>query len=145
MAESVGMFVRTLPIYQSWEESSTVENYLQGFQEEFYEVMGHDCISFAELARDYGITSDILFVYQGEMLRGLTFDGEKYAAEPLPTGDVQANVSVMVMKSRQGYEVSLEYRRDIYREETARGLLGMFLQTLKGMFSSERLGQISLV
>ena len=145
MAESVGMFVRTLPIYQSWEESLPVEKYLQDFQEDFYEVMGHDCISFAELARDYGITSDILFVYQGEMFSGLTLEGGKYAAEPLPTGDVQADVSVMVMKSRQGYEVSLEYRRDIYREETARGLLGMFLQTLRGMFSCERLEQISLV
>ena len=145
MAESVGMFVRTLPIYQSWKEDLAVEDYLQGFQKDFYEVMGHDCISFAELARDYGISSDILFVYQGEMLSGLTFDSGKYPAEPIPAGDVQADVSVMVMKSRQGYEVSLEYRKDFYREETARGLLGMFLQTLKGMLYCERLGQISLV
>lgn len=145
MAESVGMFVRTLPVYQSWEESSPVEDYLQGFQKDFYELMGHDCISFAELARDYGISSDILFVYQGEMFSGLVFDSGKYAAEPIPAGDVQADVSVMVMKSRQGYEVSLEYRKDFYREETARGLLGMFLQTLKGMLSCEKLGQISLV
>ncbi|MDE5699144.1 MAG: amino acid adenylation domain-containing protein [Lachnospiraceae bacterium] len=145
MAVSVGMFVRTLPVYQSWEENMSVEKYLQEFQEDFYEIMRHDCISFAELARDYGISSDILFVYQGEMLSGLTFDGEKYAAEPIPAGDVQADVSVMVMKRRQGYEVSLEYRKDIYREETARGLLGMFLQILKGMLSCEKLGQISLV
>ena len=145
MAESVGMFVRTLPIYQSWKEDLAVEDYLQGFQKDFYEVMGHDCISFAELARDYGISSDILFVYQGEMLSGLIFDSGKYPAEPIPAGDVQADVSVMVMKSRQGYEVSLEYRKDFYREETARGLLGMFLQTLKGMLYCERLGQISLV
>ena len=145
MAESVGMFVRTLPIYQSWKEDVSVEGYLQGFQKNFYEVMGHDCISFAELAGTYGISSDILFVYQGEMFSGLVFDSKKYAAEPISTGDVQADVSVMVMKSRQGYEVSLEYRKDFYREETARGLLGMFLQTLKGMLSCERLGQISLV
>ena len=145
MTESVGMFVRTLPIYQSWEEDAAVEDYLQGFQKDFYEVMGHDCISFAELARDYGISSDILFVYQGEMFSGLAFDEGKYAAEQIPAGDVQADVSVMVMKSRQGYEVSLEYRKDFYREETARGLLGMFLQTLKGMLSCEKLRQISLV
>ena len=144
MANSVGMFVRTLPIYQSWEESSTVEGYLQGVQEDFYQVMGHDCISFGELARDYGIASDIIFVYQGEMFRGMALDGGQYAAEPLPTGDVQADVSMMVVKSRQGYEVSLEYREDLYREETARGLLGMFSQALKGMMSCKGLAQISL-
>ncbi len=144
MAESVGMFVRTLPVCQSWEEATLVDTYLQGFQQDFYELMGHDCISFAELARDYGITSDILFVYQGEMFSGLTMGDRQYAAQVIPTGDVQADVSVMVTKSRQGYEVSLEYRRDVYSEETARGLLGMYVQVLKGMLSCEKLGQIAL-
>lgn len=144
MANSTGMFVRTLPIYHSWEESVSVDNYLQGFQEEFYEVMNHDCISFAELAQDYGIASDILFVYQGEMFSGISLEGKQYAAEPLVTGDVQADVSVMVMKEQGGYEISLEYRTDLYREETARGLLNMLLQVLKGMLSCEKLGQIAL-
>lgn len=145
MAESVGMFVRTLPVCRSWDEHMTVEAYLCGVQEDFYELMGHDCISFAELAQDYGIASDLLFVYQGEMFSGLTLDGMQYAAEPLSTGDVQADVSVMVMKNRQGYEISLEYRSDLYRESTVRGLLGLLLQTLKGMVSCERLEQIALV
>ena len=144
MANSTGMFVRTLPIYHSWEESVSVESYLQDFQEEFYGVMNHDCISFAELAKDYGIASDILFVYQGEMFQGLSLDGGQYAAAPLATGDVQADVSVMVMKQGGGYEISLEYRTDLYRVETARGLLNMLLQVLKGMLASENLGQIAL-
>lgn len=63
------------------------------------------------------VLPDILFVYRGEMLSGLTFDREKYAAEPVLAGDVQASMLVMVMKRRQGYEVSLEYRKDIYRFE----------------------------
>lgn len=145
MANSTGMFVRTLPIYHSWEESTPVSSYLQDFQEKFYEVMNHDCISFAELARDYGIASDILFVYQGEMLQGLSLDGGQYEAVPLATGDVQADVSVMVMKHGGGYEISLEYRTDLYREETARGLLNMLLQVLRGMLGNGSLGQISLV
>lgn len=144
MANSTGMFVRTLPICHSWEESASVEQYLQNFQKDFYEVMGHDCISFAELAKDYGIASDILFVYQGEMFQGLSVDGGKYAAVPLATGDVQADVSVMVMKQGGGYEISLEYRTDLYCEETARGLLNMLLQVLKGMLASQSLAQIAL-
>ena len=144
MANSLGMFVRTLPICHSWEESASVEAYLQDFQKEFYEVMNHDCISFAELAKDYGIASDILFVYQGEMFQGLSLNGGQCAAEPLATGDVQADVSVMVMKQKGGYEVSLEYRTDLYRESTARGLLNMLLQVLKGMLTNDSLGQIAL-
>lgn len=145
LSQSTGMFVRTLPVYRSWEETSPVETALQEFQQEFYELMSHDCISFAELAGNYGVASDILFVYQGEMLNGLTLEGEQYPARPLATGDVQADISVMVMKNREGYEISLEYRVDCYREETARGLLRMLQQVLKGMLSCETFREISLV
>ncbi|MCI8665297.1 MAG: amino acid adenylation domain-containing protein [Dorea sp.] len=144
LAQSTGMFVRTLPIYYSFDERMVVGDYLREFQEDFYEMMGHDCISFEELAREYGISSDILFVYQGEMFNGLGIDGGQYPATPIPTGDVQANVSVMIMKSKEGYEISLEYRKDLYREETAKGILGMMRQTLKGMLSCESLDQIAL-
>ena len=50
-------------------------------------------------------------------------EDRQYPAVPLATKDVQADVSVMVMKQRGGYELSLEYRTDLYCEETARGLL----------------------
>lgn len=145
LAQSVGMFVRTLPICQSFEESLQVEEFLQEFQKNFYETMEHDVISFEELARDYGIASDILFVYQGEMLKGLSLDGKRYPANPLPTGQVQADISVMVMKGQGGYEISLDYRRDLYREETAGGLARMLGQVLRGMLSCRSLNQISLV
>ncbi len=145
MAQSVGMFVRTLPICRSWEETETVEDYLRDFQTDFYETMGHDVISFGELARDYGIASDILFVYQGEMLKGMEFGGARYPAVPLPTGEVQADISVMVMKENGGYGITLDYRTDWYLEETARGLLGLFVQVLKGMVSCRTLGEIPLV
>ncbi len=145
LAESVGMFVRTLPICQSFEEDLPVEVFLQEFQRDFYETMEHDVISFAELARDYGIASDILFVYQGEMLKGLSFNGKRYPAQPLSTGQVQADISVMVMKGQGGYEISLDYRRDLYREETAKGLSRMLAQVLRGMLSCRSLNQISLV
>ncbi|MCI8483897.1 MAG: amino acid adenylation domain-containing protein [Lachnospiraceae bacterium] len=145
LSKSIGMFVRTLPICQVWEETEEIETYLQKFQKDFYETMSHDCISFGELAREYGIASDILFVYQGEMFQGLTLDGKQYPAQPIPRRDVQADISVMVMKGQGGYEVSLEYRRDLYREETVRGLQRMLVQVLKGMLSCDRLQQISLV
>ena len=145
LAESVGMFVRTLPICQSWEERLSVEVFLEEFQKNFYETMEHDVISFAELARDYGIASDILFVYQGEMLKGLSLDGKRYPAQPLSTGQVQADISVMVMKGQGGYEISLDYRSELYREETAKGLARMLVQVLRGMLSCRNLNQIALV
>ena len=36
----------------------------------------------------------------------------------------------MVMKGQGGYEITLDYRTDLYRAETARGLQRMFVQVL---------------
>ena len=145
LANSVGMFVRTLPMAQSWDETSAVCAYLQEFQRHFYETMEHDCISFGELAREYGIASDILFVYQGEMLSGLSIDKKQYPACPVPPRDVQADISVMVMKGQGGYEITLDYRTDLYRAETARGLQRMFVQVLGGMLTCATLREMTLV
>lgn len=35
ISESVGMFVRTLPIFQSWDETVSVENYLKKISDRF--------------------------------------------------------------------------------------------------------------
>lgn len=145
LSNSVGMFVKTLPMVQSWEETSLVSVYLQAFQQNFYETMEHDCISFGELAREYGIASDILFVYQGEMLNGLSLGGRRYPANPVPPKDVQADISVMVMKGQGGYEITLDYRTDLYRRETVRGLQKMFVQVLQGMLTCRTLQEITLV
>ncbi len=145
LSNSVGMFVKTLPMVQSWEETSLVSVYLQAFQQNFYETMEHDCISFGELAREYGIASDILFVYQGEMLNGLSLGGRRYPADPVPPKDVQADISVMVMKGQGGYEITLDYRTDLYRRETVRGLQKMFVQVLQGMLTCRTLQEITLV
>lgn len=145
LANSVGMFVRKLPMAQSWDETASVAAYLQEFQQTFYETMGHDCISFGELARDYGIASDILFVYQGEMLSGLSLGGRRYPACPVPPRDVQADLSVMVMKEQGSYEITLDYRTDLYREETVRGLQRMFVLVLNGMLTCTALKDMTLV
>lgn len=145
LEQSTGMFVRTLPIYRSWQESALVDEYLTRFQNDFYDIMSHDCISFEELEEDYGIASDILFVYQGEMFNGLELEGRLCPARSVPVGKVRSNVSVMVMKSRDGYEVSLEYRKDVYRKETMKTLLRLYRQVLKGMLSCKKLEDICLV
>ncbi len=145
LANSVGMFVRTLPMAHSWDEDSSVRAYLQEFQRNFYETMEHDCISFGELARAYGIASDILFVYQGGILSGLSIDKKQYPACPVPPKEVQADLSVMVMKGQGGYEITLDYRTDLYRVETARGLQRMFVQVLEGMLTCAALREMTLV
>ncbi len=51
----------------------------------------------------------------------------------------------MVMKGQGGYEITLDYRTDLYRAETARGLQRMFVQVLSGMLTCATLREMTLV
>lgn len=142
MMKSVGMFARMLPIYREWDERSSVEEYLREFQESFYETIEYDIVPFGELVWDHGISPDILFAYQGDMLSGLSLDGKQYPAQALPTGETRTDISVMIIKRQGSYEAIVNYRMDLYREETVEDLQGMLVQTLRGMLICETLGQI---
>ena len=75
LKRTIGMLVRTLPVYVQIQEEETVAEYLQKLQQDFFETMSHDCCSFEELAGRYQVTSDILFVYQSETLNGMHTSG----------------------------------------------------------------------
>lgn len=141
MTESVGMFARVLPMYQEWEETDTVGGYLGEFQENYDKAMRYGLISFRELAGDCGIFLNIRFSYE-EGKGGLSLHGKQYPAQFLSTGEAQADIFITVVKVQAGYEITMDYRKDTYKEETVKGLLRMLVQTLKGMPACEMLCQI---
>lgn len=145
LKHTMGMLVRTLPIYVQIQEERTVEAYLQALQQDFFETMSHDCCSFEELARRYQVTSDILFVYQSETLNGMNTEQGLVPLETLETGSSLANLAVHVFKKDGSYEIHLEYRSDVYLERTARTLLSLVVKALEGFRSCGYLKDIPLV
>ncbi|MDE8735482.1 condensation domain-containing protein, partial [Eubacteriales bacterium DFI.9.88] len=55
MNHTLGMLVRTLPVYLSIDEEETVAGFIENLQSRFFETMSHDCCSLGELAREYGV------------------------------------------------------------------------------------------
>ena len=46
---TMGMLVRTLPVYTAIDEEKPVADYLRQVQKDFFETMRHDCFPFGEL------------------------------------------------------------------------------------------------
>ncbi len=142
---AIGMFVKTLPFYMRTDKGERVVDYLERTQKLLFEEMGHDCISFAELARNYAVRPDISFVYQSELLRGaLTRDGA-IEARSIETGSTQFDISVMVLKTKNGYELSVDYRTELYSAAMMRGFADMLIKVASELMTAERMGDISFV
>ncbi|MBO5560036.1 MAG: amino acid adenylation domain-containing protein [Firmicutes bacterium] len=140
--ESVGMFVKTLPMYFNISDEDNVGDTLSKIGDYLFDTMSHDCISFGELAEEYGVDADIMFVYQSELFNGAKTADGGISIEHCATGDVQSNMDVMIMKYDTGYELVLHYRRDIYSEELMKNFAYMYANVVKGIITQNRFGDI---
>ena len=136
MKNSVGMFVRTLPLHYTINEEQSVPDYLRSVQEDFFRTVGYDCISLGEVIRKYGIEENVMFVYQSDMLQG---------AEEIDPGEIMYPIVVMVFKRNGAYTLSFRYSTARYTEGLIRSLAATYLQVLGEMLRKERLNDISLL
>ncbi len=144
LSGSVGMFVKTLPLYFNFTGSESVSDCLPSVQDKFYRAMSHDMIDFGTLASKYGVGTETMFIYQAELFNGAPVEDGRIGVEMLETGDLQCDIDVMLMKTSDGYELSAHYRRKLYSESLVRSFCNMFLGVVKGMLSSSSLGDIPL-
>ncbi|MCQ4635722.1 amino acid adenylation domain-containing protein [Anaerovorax odorimutans] len=142
---TVGMLVRTIPVYANIEEDAAVQSFLQKMQADFFETMNHDCCSFGELANTYGISSDILFVYQAETLNAIEIEEARLPMEALETGSSLANITLHVFKKKGSYDLFLEYRSDVYEDETIEAFCAMMGNIMEGFLSEPCLKDIALI
>ncbi len=133
LRDSIGMFVKTLPITTEFIAEESVKDYLSRLQNAFYETISHDCISFGELAASYGVSNDVMFVYQSDMLN---------SAEMHDTGDAMNKITAMVFEEEKGFRLELHYMNSLYSEEIMSEFAGCMMNVVSEMLKKEHIGEI---
>ena len=144
LADSVGMFVRTLPMYFQIDENRPVTDFLKGAQDTLFSTMSHDCMSFSELSARYGIGMSITFVYQAEMFTGPQMAGGRMNVKMLDTADIQSDIHFMLYRTDDSYTLNVGYRRKLYSEGFAARFAAMYLKVVREMMVTGTLGEIQL-
>ncbi len=143
-ARTIAMLVKTLPVYSRFEKEETVRDYLSAAKDQMIGTMNHDIYPFSELAAETGITSNLMFVYQGDVLNVDGFAGEDIERIPLMDNATAENLAIQMFKQGGLYNVRAEYRSDLYSEELIRIFLRSFENVLKKLLSAETVGEVSL-
>ena len=141
---TIGMLVKTLPVYSRFEKDEEVRDYLQKAREQMLSCMNNDIYPFSELSAETGITSRLLFVYQGDVLSVGGFAGEPVERIPLMDNATGEFLAIQMYRQDGTYNVRAEYRSDMYSEEFVDIILRSFETVLKKMLSAETVGEISV-
>lgn len=142
---TIGMLVRTLPVYVRFDEQHAIADTLRTVQQQFFQSMHHDGYPFSMIASEFGIKPDILYVYQAETLNGIHLRGQEARLEVLETGCALSKLSVMVFRRGEGYALSIDYQSDLYDASTMERLVSLFETVLNGFLSCRIFAQIPLL
>ncbi len=143
-AATMGMLVKTLPVYAEPADNRPVADYMNAMQEQILSSMSNDIYSFAEISRAYGIQSDVMFVYQGDDFVEFDLGGQKTVfAEGVP--DVaKSTLSIDLFVEKGRYRFEFEYRADMYSRGFIDRLTHVLEEAALSFLTARTLGDVNL-
>ncbi|MGM9579661.1 MAG: amino acid adenylation domain-containing protein, partial [Anaerovibrio sp.] len=145
LADSVVMLVKTLPVYCNTDGERKIADYMSGMQEQLVGSMANDLYSFAEIAREYNLKTDIMFAYQGDGFDFGELCGEKAESIPLALNAAKSLLAIKAVIRENQVGFIFEYRSDVYAEETMQGLSECLVQTAREFMVKNYLKEVSML
>lgn len=143
LKNSIGMFVRTLPIACKFEEDMSVAQLLQNTYNDYYKTSQNDCIPFGKLAAKYGLGLDVSFIYQSTLLASPSIDGKETPFILLDENIAVSDLEYMLMEEGEdNYHITVHYSKSMYTEGLMKSFTSMYKEVLKNMLSAESLKDI---
>lgn len=113
-ARSVSMFVKTFPMYFSFSGDESVKESVVKTGRRYMDNMAHDIYPFSEIVREYNISPDILFSYQGSQFVFDSLAGEKAEVTSFERDNEKAKMVVLVTRERERYVWTFSFNTALY-------------------------------
>nr|MCR5602962.1 amino acid adenylation domain-containing protein [Lachnospiraceae bacterium] len=149
---SIAMYVKTLPVILSLKSSETTVGAVDESRSLLLNAMANDVVSFSEIRTEYGIDSDVLFAYQGDL--GTSSVETPYTGEKIKIGEGNAEeieLSLSQAKALFGLDISLkgngivyefEYAPSAYRRETMDSFVSLLDHIVSLLITKDKLSEI---
>src|SRR5574344_1757973 len=138
---SIGMFVKSYPIYTAVPDSGSIKNFLEMINLEQQENIKHSIYSFADFVSDKSIKPSSLFSYQGYNF----YKDGKLEADLIDVKDAVSDFSVELFISRDLFEMHISYRKDLYEENTLTHFAELFENVANQFLVKENLEEVELM
>ena len=139
-----GMFVKTLPVYYTVDDSAKVSDFLAGVHDTFYKTKQSVIVPYGVLAETYGIRNDVAFNYQDRMFDAVEMSCGKIDISLPPVPGIPVDLDMMVNKDGDAYTVTPHFRCSTYTAQLMDRFAKCYINVAAGMLSAETIGDIPL-
>ncbi|MBR6930688.1 MAG: amino acid adenylation domain-containing protein [Bacteroidales bacterium] len=141
---SVGMTVKTLPVYSKFTDETTVLDFLKANQEQMDGCRKHDIYAYTDLMADLNLQSNSLFAWQGEILGDTQFMGKPMQTIQLRNFTLGVPFSLTANTVGNQYHVRAEYNANAYSETLVSQFMESYEDVLEGFLTETNLRDINI-
>ena len=143
-AHSVGMVVKTLPVYAKFTPETTVLEFIQQGQLQMSGCRKYEIYSFSDVMQDLSLQSNSMFAWHGQLFDKETMGGLPMQTVRLVNSTLEASFYLKVFIMNGKYHAKAEYNSNEYSRELIAQLLESYEAVLEGFLTQERLVDINL-
>ena len=141
---SVGMTVKTLPVYAKFDNETKVLDYLKAGQDQMSGVRKHEAYAFSDALNDLGLQSNSMFAWHGMMFADEQLCGKPMKTIRLCNSTLEASLYLKAFILNGKYQVKAEYNSNEYSEEMIRQYLESYEAVVKGFLTQEYLRDVNI-
>ena len=141
---SIGMTVKTLPVYAKFDNETKVLDYLKAGQDQMGGVRKHEAYAFSDAVNDLGIQSNSMFAWHGMMFADEQLCGKPMKTIRLCNSTLEASLYLKAFILNGKYQVKAEYNSNEYSEEIIRQYLESYEAVIKGFLNKEYLREVDI-
>ena len=145
LSRTVGMFVKTLPVYAKFEADTPVLDFLRAGEEQMKGCREHDSYAYSDLVRDLGLQAESVFVWHGTLFSGDSLGGKPMEIVRLGNSTLDVPLYLKAFLRGGRIQVKAEYNANRYSSALIASFLESYEAVLDGFLSEQYLKDIPLV
>jgi len=144
ISHTVGMVVKTLPVYASFTDETTVPDFLKSVQELMTGCREHDIYSYSDIMAELNLQSNTIFAWRGEMLGSTRLMGKPMQIIQLRNFTLEVPFCMTACVVGNQYHVKVEYNASIYSEALVSQFIESYGATLEAFLRQANLCDIDI-
>lgn len=145
LANTTSMLVKTLPVYLAYEQDDLVAKKLIDMKNELAGLEENDIYSFADIVRDYDISADVMFAYQGDDFSFTDIGGYPVEAILLESDTPKTPFGLDIFLENGVFRAHFEYDEAVFNENSIGSFYRLYELVLNELLVKKSIKDVDLL
>ena len=143
-AKTVGMLVKTVPVYAHFTDETTVLDFLKAGQEQMTGCREHGLYAYTDAVNDLKLQIGTYFAWHGFVLDNVEVGGKHVQSEQLCKTTLGVPFFVKALIQDGHYLVKAEYKSHLYSQQLVSQFLESYENVVEGLLTETKLSDIRI-